>query len=141
MATPKGIIQALEAQLKASSYLSTVQDSNILVGARENVAQFPTIFIEPAQISESDIVYGRQRLTMRVAIVGISQAHDKDSQIDDLLDLENSIKQALSSDITLAGNAISLSVKETSYTIIEYPIRGCSITVEILLQQVSTTRS
>lgn len=141
MATPKGVLQALEAQLKASSALSGVSDTNIFTGARENIAQYPAIFIEPVQISESDIVYDRQRLTFRVAIIGIVQSHNKETQIDDLLDLENNIKKALSSDITLSSNAIDLNIRETNYVIIEYPVRGCQITIEILFQQQHEART
>lgn len=140
MPTPKSVIQALETQLKASTFLSAIDDTNILVGARDNVAQFPAIFVEPVNISESDASYHTERLTFRIAIIGISQGHDKDTQIDDLLDLENNIKKALSSDITLAGNAIDLNIKETTYTIIEYPVRGCQVIIEVLFQQISTTR-
>lgn len=141
MSTPKIILEELQDQLQASTNLDSVQDSCILLGQRENIAQFPTVFIELVSIGEADIVYGRQRLTMVCRIFGISQTQDKDAQLTDLLDLENNIKKALSSDITLGGVAISLSVKETTYEIVDYPVRACGIRVEILFQQDSVTRS
>ena len=92
-------------------------------------------------ISESGIVYGRQRLTFQVAVIGITQQHDKDLQLEDLLELENNIKKAISEDITIGGIVIDTNIKETRYEIIEYPTRTCNIIVDILFQQESLTRT
>lgn len=141
MSQPKNILASLQEALRNSDSLAIVDDANILVGMRDNVAQYPSIIIEPIGIFESDIVYGRQRLTFQVAVIGLTQQNDKDLQIEDLLSLENNIKKAIDESGTLSQTVIDIDIKETRYDIIEYPIRSCNIIIEILFQQEITTRT
>jgi len=147
MSKPVDIINQLLTQLQDSSALSYVQDANILKGARESITLFPCIVLEPIRITEKDYVYEKQRLVMNIAVVGFTKVLNKDDQItgsgDDrgIMTLENDVKKAISSDITLGGYAIDTNIKETVYELIEYPIRGFSINIEVLFEQDAVNRT
>jgi hypothetical protein len=146
LSKPSEILSQLQDQLQASSYLSYVNDDNILLGTRDNIVQFPTIVIEPIGMKEIDNVYSTQRLFFNIAVVGFIHVMNKDKQIvgdatdKGILDLENDIKKAISSDITLGGYAIDTNLNTTAYEFVEYPIRSLSINLEILFQQTAATR-
>jgi hypothetical protein len=143
---PAEILDQLQDQLKASAFLSYVDDTNILLGTRTDIKQFPVIVIEPLGIREADYTYPKQKLTMTVAVVGFINCTNKDKQIvgdttdRGIVDFENDVKKAISSDITLAGCAIWAKPVSTAYDFVEYPVRSFSINLEILFEQVATTR-
>lgn len=147
MSKPTEIISKLQDQLQASADLSYVNDNNILLGTRDNITQFPCIVLEPLGIREIDSTYPKQKLFMTVAVVGFINVMNKDKQIvgdttdKGVMDLENDIKKAISSDITLDGYAISAKPISSAYEFVEYPVRSVAINVEILFEQVATERS
>jgi hypothetical protein len=143
------ILDQLQDQLKASAFLSYVDDTNILSGARpiSGIIQFPMIVIEPSGWKEADYTYPKQKITMTVAVVGFINCTNKDKQIvgdttdRGIMDFENDILKAISSDITLAGYAIWAKPSSGVYSEpTEYPVRSFVINVEILFEQVATTR-
>lgn len=141
MAKPIEVVNQIQAQLQASSYMSDVVDTNIFIGMRENIVKYPAIIVELLSILEDNGAYGKQRLNMSVGIIGLVNTYDKDNQFTDLLDMENNVKKALSADITLGGYAINTEFGETIYDIVEYPVRSFNIRVDILFEQTSTGRS
>lgn len=141
MAKPLEILNKIQTQLQGSSDLTSVTDTHIFIGMRENITVFPSLIVELLSILEDNAAYGKQRLTMSVGVIGIVNTYDKDNQFTDLLTLENNVKKALSADITLGGYSINLEFGETIYDIIEYPVRSFNIRVDILFEQTSTGRS
>lgn len=141
MAKPLEVLNQIQTLLQASSYLTDVVDSNILVGMRDNVVKYPTLIIELLSIREDNAAYGKQRLTMMIGIIGLVNTYDKENQFTDLLGMENNVKKALSADITQGGYAINTEFGETIYDIVEYPVRSFNIRVDILFEQTSTGRS
>lgn len=147
MSKPSEIINQLVTQLQNSSALSYLSDNAIFKGVRESVTIYPCVIIEPTRNAEQNITYGRQDNLLKVTIAGFIKVFDKDKQIcgdsnvKGILDLENDLKIALSSDITLGGYAINTIILESGYDFEEYPIRSVAIDLEILYRQISTTRT
>jgi hypothetical protein len=143
---PSLILNAIQDQLQASTNLSYVSDSNILLGVRERIPLFPCILIEPINLDETEFAYTKQRLTLSIAIMGYIQVTDMDKQfvgdanIKGILDIENDIKLALDSDRTLAGNAMHVIIRNSVYDFVNYPVRSVTINVDILLEQTKATR-
>jgi hypothetical protein len=146
MSKPSEILTQIKTQLQNSADLSYVNDYNILLGVRDNMVQYPCIIIEPLGLLELDYVYPKQKLHFKIAVVGFIKVTNIDKQIvgdstdKGILDLENHVKKALSSDITLGGYAHKLEIKETAYEFVEYPVRSFSISVDVMFEQIATTR-
>jgi hypothetical protein len=148
MSKPSEILSALIAQLKASTDLSFIDDNNFFLGVRDNITQYPCLILEPLETSEGEYVYPKQRLTLRIAIFGFIEVQDDvDKQIvgdatnRGILDVENLVKKAISSDIKLGGYALDTTMKSTLYEYADYPVRGFTINVDVLFEQASTVRT
>ncbi len=146
MSKPTEILSQLQTQLKNSSALAYIDDNNIFLGTRENITQFPCIVLEPLGIREIDSTYPKQKLTLTIAVVGFINVIDKDKQLigdavqKGVMNFENDVKKAISSDITLNGYAIDTNLTMTAYEFVEYPIRSFVINVEILFEQIAKER-
>jgi hypothetical protein len=146
MSKPAEILTQLQTQLQGSADLSYVTDTNVFLGVRENITQFPCIVIEPLGMTELDYVYSKQKLHFRISVVGFIHVTNKDKQIVGdttdvgILDLENDVKKAISSDITLGGYAIKTEIQETAYEFVEFPIRSFSINLDVMFEQTAATR-
>lgn len=145
MSEPKTILSAIKTALTDAASLSYVKQ--VILGVRENITRFPTIVLEPLAIEETDEIYDRQELRIRVGILGFIHAANSDKQIigDDnytgILDLENDIKKVISSNATWSGNAIHTRIIETRFDFAEFPRRGFSMEIEVLLRQHATDRT
>jgi hypothetical protein len=143
---PSEILAQLQNQLKASADLNYINDENIFLGVRDSITQYPCIVIEPLGMIEGDYVYPKQKLHFKIAVVGFIHVTNKDKQIvgdttdKGILDLENDVKKAISSDITLGGYAIKAASEETAYDFVEFPVRSFSINLDVLFEQIATTR-
>lgn len=140
------ILDALVTQLKNNADINYVSDASIMLGVREKVSNFPAIIIEPGSITEMSFAYPKQRLMMKVAIIGYIHVLNVDKQIvgdantKGILDFENDVKLALDADRTLAGEAINLDIVDTSYDFVDFPYRNFTMSVEILFEQTRGTR-
>lgn len=140
------ILTTLINQLKASTDISYVSDASILLGVREKILNFPAIIIEPTGLKEANYAWPKQRLTMNVGIIGYIQVMNAEKQIvgdtitKGIMDFENDVKLALDSDRTLGGQAINLTIVDTSYDFVDFPYRSFTMNVEILFEQVQKTR-
>lgn len=147
MSKPSEILTQIKTQLQNSSDLSYVNNYEILLGVRSNMVNYPCIIIEPLGLLELDYVYLKQKLHFKIAVVGFIKVTNVDKQIvgdttdKGILDLENDVKKALSSDITLGGYAIKLEIKETAYDFVEFPVRSFSLSIDVMFEQTSTVRS
>jgi len=147
MSKPSEILTALKAQLQNNSNLSYVNDAAILLGIRKELTIFPSIVIERISNSEANYVYPKKRLTMKVAIVCFIDVKDKDKQIvgdanvKGTMDIENDVKLALDSDLTLGGKAFKLEIIDSLDDFIDYPIRSVEIIVDIKYEQTKGTRA
>lgn len=116
------------------------------MGVRESITQFPCIVIEPSGMSEMDYVYPKQKLHFKITVVGFIHVTNKDKQIvgdttdRGILDLENDVKKAISSDITLGGYAHKVAIQDTAYDFVEFPIRSFSISLDVMFEQTAATR-
>lgn len=142
--TALDIINQIKTQLSASDDLSYVKE--FLVGIKDNITLFPTIYIDYMGTSEDDITYQSQELRAHIAVVGIINVSSQENQIvgnstvKGVLRLENDIKKAISSDPTLNGKAIHTRIIE-SKTEPDYPKRSIAIELEVLFRQNAQTRS
>jgi len=147
MATPSSILLEIQTQLRASSDLSAIDNSHILLGIRENITNYPSIFIEPLRIEDKDFVYQRQEMDFHIAILGyVKQTGSKDDLVadgstDGILNLENKIKIALDGDRTLNAKVIHFWYVETVYDFYNYPIRNLGIEIGVRFRQTSGTRT
>lgn len=141
------ILTALQTQLQNSTSLSSVDDTNIFLGKRSNIINYPVIVIEPGLSQKVKDEYPYEIWTSKINIAGGIKHFDESKQIvgnsniDGIMDFENDIRKALSEDHTLGGKCINLSILE-SYPDdgSDYPIRGFLIVIEILFRQNRTTR-
>lgn len=148
MTTPAQIFTALQYQLQDSPYLNYVNDDSILLGTREGINLFPCIVIEPASKTEEFTKDVNESVDIRYycTVNGVINTHiDRQLVGNDkhkgLLDLENDIKKAISSDHTLDGHAIDTLIHTSAPDIIEWPIRMVAIEVEIFFRQNRITRT
>lgn len=146
MSNPAAIITALKDQLTDDATLSEYVKS-IFLGVREGIAQFPAIVIEPVGMDEDDDIRDHQELYFTVAVMAYVNVKDADKQIvgdsdvKGILDVENEVKKAISSDKTLGGLVANLEIKETRYDVVDYPVRAFSINVIIYFRQNLTSRT
>jgi hypothetical protein len=145
--TPSAIVTALQAQLRASSAISYIDDTNIFLGRRTNIANYPVIVIEPSGSRVLSQAYPFENIAMRIVVAGGVRVFDEDKQLvgsgDDkgLLDLKNDIKKALCSDPTLGGACIDLNIIDDEDDSAEdYPVRGFAINIEVTFRQNAATR-
>lgn len=145
MSTPTAILSALQTQLSGNATLSAYV-KQFLLGVRESMTMFPVIVIEPVLNDESDEIHNRQECKLSVTVLAYIRVHDESKQIvgdantKGILDVENDIKKALSSDRTLSGNCKWLSIKPTRYEFVNFPIRNLEMEIEIEFRQTDTGR-
>lgn len=141
------IMTALMTQLKAATSLSFIDDLMIMNGYRESVVNYPCLFLEPLGNKEEDFAYPKERCTFRVALMGYLHVNDKDKQIvgdsttRGIIDFENDIKLAIDTDRTIGGTCIHADIVESTYEFEKYPVRGVTVVVDILFEQVKGTRT
>lgn len=147
--TPNAILGALIAQLRASTDLSFVQDSDIMEGAREGNLNFPCLMIESIGDSVVEYNYPYEKIVHRFAVVGLVSRYDKNHQLTDdgnnkgVLTFKNLVKKAITSNATFSNLADVYDVKcpssEEDNT--QFPIRGFNMVVEVLYRQDRSTRA
>lgn len=146
--TPATILSTLKTILEDSADLSYINDDNIFLGVRENVTIFPCIIIEPVgdRVIEENFNY-EQRI-ININVTAYIQVYDKDKQIvgdtntKGVLDVENNIRKALSSDTTLGlSDVYDMRLVTTVHNFEQFPIRGFGINVEIHYRQDRITRA
>lgn len=142
------ILTALVSQLKNSSSVSSVGDTNILLGKRSNITEYPVIVIEPGLSRKLNDTFPEETWSLRVNVAAGIHHFDEskqivgDSNIDGIMDLENDVRKALSEDYTLGGKCLNLSILESSPDDgSDFPIRGFLMVIEILFKQNRTTRA
>ena len=146
--TPAKIIAALQDKLQASTDLSYINDAHIFVGRRKAIANYPVIVIEPSGNKVVSREYPYENIALKVVIAAGLRVYDEEKQfvgdtsIRGILDFENDIKKAVSSDNTLGGECIDMNILDVQNDDAEdYPIRSFIINVEILYRQNITTRA
>jgi hypothetical protein len=145
MATNSSVLTALKTQIENNANLTYVK--NVYLGIREVVAEFPVIFIEPISTDETDGSYACQEIVFNVAVVGAVECVEEDLQLigdtdnKGILDLENDIKKAISSDETIGGTCYHLNIVRTNYTEKELNIRRCQIEIQLRYKQNASTRA
>jgi hypothetical protein len=141
MSKPYDIDCQIITQLKNSADLNYVNDYEIFLGVRNSMTNYPCIVVEPLNSIEMNYVYPKQKLHQKYAVVGFIHQPNADKSIEDMRKLENDVKKALSSDITLGGYAHKLEIKETAYDFVEFPVRSFSLSIDVMFEQTSTVRS
>lgn len=141
MSKAHDIIDALVTQLKNSSALSSVDDGNIHVGIKDNITMFPCIIIESSGGSLLAETLPYERRVKRISISGFVNSIDKEGSLTELLDLENNVFIAISSDTKLGLNdVVDVKLIEEVEDFSQFPIRGFTIVLEVQYQQVRLTR-
>ncbi len=142
------IISKILTTLQESADLNYIDDNNMFLGVRENITIFPCLLIEKIDDSLLDESYPYEGRILSVNITGYIKVHDKDKQIvgdtntKGVVDIENDIMKALSSDNTLGLEdvydvRILKSVEDYEF----YPVRGFALNVEVHYRQNRTTRT
>lgn len=146
--TPASIVSAIKTLLANSTYLSYINDANIFLGFRESISIFPCIIIEPLGDTLTNEAMPNEYLILNVNITAYIQVHDKDKQIvgdtqtKGVLDVENDIKKALSSNSTLGlAEVIDTKIISSVHDFEQYPVRGFAINLEVHYKQNRTTRA
>ena len=146
--TPASIVTALQNILKNSSYLSYIDDGSIFLGVREGVTNFPCMVIEVVGdrlLDETNPYEGR---ALGINILLYIQVYDKEKQIvgdtntKGVLDIENDIRKAISADIKLGlADIYDTRILSTVQDIIQFPIRGFAVNLEVHYRQDRLTRA
>ncbi len=146
--TPASIVSAIKTLLANSTYLNYINDANIFLGFRESISIFPCIIIEPLGDTLTNEAIPNEYLILNVNITAYIQVHDKDKQIvgdtqtKGVLDVENDIKKALSSNSTLGlAEVIDTKIISSVHDFEQYPVRGFAINLEVHYKQNRTTRA
>lgn len=140
------ILAALKSQLEADTTLADYIKA-VFLGVREDITKFPCLILEPVSNIEGDEIHNRQELNFRIAVIGFVNVPDPDkhlvgdSQVKGVLDIENDVKKAISSDRTLGGECYHASIMETRYEVADYPIRSFRIEVDFYFRQNTLTRA
>ncbi len=146
--TPASIVSAIKTALEDSSYLSYINDNSIFLGVRDSISVFPCIIIEPIGNTLTDEAMPNEYLILNVNITAYIQVYDKEKQIvgdtqtKGVLDVENDIKKALSSNSTLGlAEVIDTKIISSVHDFEQYPVRGFAINLEVHYKQNRTTRA
>jgi len=146
--TPSSIISAVQDAIQNSASLSYVADDSVYLGVRENITIFPCVIIEPVGDRLLEETFAYEERVLSINITGYAQVHDKDLQlignaaIKGVLDIENDIRKAISSDITLGlSDVYDTRLVSTVHDFSQYPIRGFAINVECHYRQDRVTRT
>lgn len=146
MGTENEILTALRDSLKNDATLCSYV-KNVFFGVRDGIPEFPCLVIEPAELQETDDVYGRQELRFKILIVGFLHNEDPEMQIvgdsarPGIVDFLLDVKKALSADRTLGGKVIQTYIQNTRFEYVEYPLRSFNLSVELFFRQGTTART
>jgi len=146
MSKPDEILSAVGSLLENDATLSGYV-KNFFIGKRVQQVTFPAIAVQQISITETNLTFGTQELIMTIGVHGALQVNNKDIQIvgdgttKGILDLENDIKKALSSDRFLSGKAVMMSILNSNYHDGEYPIKEVTIELEIQFRQNTFSRT
>ncbi len=146
MSKPEDVMDALRDQLVADTDLIAM-GVTVFLGVRTKMTEVPYLCIEPVEDIETDQIHDRQENTFRIAIIGVLKMHDKESQIvgdnEDIsiLNYKNKICKAISSDVTLNGQAIFTRIQNSTYDIYDFPIRLVTIHLDVIYRQGYTSRT
>ncbi len=117
----------------------------VLLGTRENIAEFPCIIIDPVRIRFLLESYPSQDYIADIIIIGYARIHDKDSQftgvdgeVTGLLDIENDVRNVLMSDRSVDCKILDLKITEVGYDFAEYPVRSFAMRVECQYRKLTT---
>lgn len=147
MAKVSDIISALKSQLEDDSNLSYVK--KVFTDLRDRVVMFPTIFVSYMGSDESFDIHDTQEITAHIAVVAVINVTNQDkslvgdSNTKGLVDIENDIKKAISSNMTLGVDGVVMT-KITSSRADEfenYPVRSIAMNLEVIFRQNYTTRT
>lgn len=145
--TAETIMTTLQALLQGSSDLSYIADSSILLGRRESITIFPSIFIVPISEPETNHAYPMERVTLNVSIVAITKVFAEDKHIvgsgdtKGIMDIKSDILNALDSDRKLSGACIHMNIRDKEYDTIEnFPVVGVAINIGIEFEQMRGSR-
>jgi hypothetical protein len=146
--TPASIVTALHTILQNSAYLGYIDDGNIFLGVREGVTSFPCLVVEPVGdrlLDETNPYEGR---ALGINIYLYIQVYDKEKQIvgdtntKGVLDIENDIRKAISADIKLGlADVYDTRILSTVQDIIQFPVRGFVVNIEIHYRQNRLSRA
>ena len=146
MSKTADVLSQFKTQLSGSSDLSYVK--NVFLGRRERIVTYPTIIIDYLGTDETDEIYDRQELNLKVVVIGIINTPNEDKQIvgdtntKGIINFEHDIKKAISSDRTIGGYAVwtkILSSRTDEYE--NYPMRAVALEVDIQFRQDSDSRT
>ncbi len=144
--TPASIVSAIKTLLEDSDYLSYIK--KIFLGVREGITVFPCIIIEPIGETLVNEAMPNEYLILNINITAYIQVYDKDKQIvgdtqtKGVLDIENDIKKALSSNSTLSlAEVVDTRIISSVHDFEQYPVRGFAINLEVHYKQNRTTRA
>ncbi len=146
MAIENDVLTALRDALKNDATLCAYV-KNVLFGVRDGIPEFPCLIIEPSELQETDDVYGRQELRMKILIVGFLQNEDPEMQIvgdsvrPGIVDFLLDVKKALSADRTLGGKVIQTYIQNARFEYVEYPLRSFNLSVELFYRQDTKLRT
>jgi len=122
MANNVKVLTKLQELIKAETSLSFVKD--IFIGARNNVINFPSVFIIPESENETPDTYPHKRITFNISLYGIIKVLEADncyisSDVNTigLLDFLNRVKKFIDNNTTLSGEVINILYGNTEYGI------------------------
>lgn len=139
------ILNQLKTQLAADATLASYV-KKFFLGVREDITNFPAIVIEPLLNQEGDEIYTRQEMNFRVYVIAFIKVEDPDkhlvgdANVKGILDVENDIKKAISSDRTLGGTCYHTRILQTLFEFVDFPLRSVKMEVEMYFRQNTTTR-
>jgi hypothetical protein len=137
MATAKDILNQLQTVLEAVDDIVKVYR-----GETGSITTYPILSLDIVENYENEDIYPTQEMSLRVDITGIIKAFSRDTQQDQVLDLETDVKKALFADEQLNGNALKIRVAgATLYNINEYPVKGFILPIMIEYRQNAKTRA
>lgn len=146
--TLESLMTELNAVLSADATLAAYVEQ-FLVGARDplSVTTFPTLWIEPVQDIEGEVVYTKLENSFFVKVEGLIKNMNAEKQIIGdannigILKFMNDVKLAIDSNRTLNGNAIFIDIGQTLFSSEFYPTRIFSMTIEIRYTQTKSIRT
>jgi hypothetical protein len=146
--TPASIVDKIKEKLQDSSFLSYIDDADIMLGVRENVTKFPCLVIEVVGDRLLEETYPYEERALGINIIGYIQVFDKDKQIvgdtntKGVLDIDNDIRKVISADTTLGlADVYDTKLIAIVQDIEQYPIRGFAVNIEIHYRQNRVTRT
>ena len=143
------IVETLKNAVNTRGKLNYVK--YVFEGIRDDIPEdaCPAIVLEPANETEIQHTVPRmKKILLRIYIYCIMQVYDIEKQITGqegtdnkgIFDFASDVKNVLSGNINLDGNAIRISFPATNYTFVFFPYRTAEITCEIEILTQDTLR-